>query len=116
MLDGKNYLEHRVVWRIVNGAWPAGELDHINGVRDDNRLENLRDSTRQQNMFNRKATKGSTSKYKGVSWKSKNSKWVAQCCISGKVKYLGLYKTEQEAAKAYENYVKDYHGDYRYKN
>ena len=113
-VDGKNYGVHRLVWLYHHGYWPK-ELDHINGVRDDNRIENLREVTRQQNMFNRKATSGSTSKYKGVSWKPKNNKWVAQCCIGGKVKYLGLYDSEEQAAKAYNNYIERFHGKYKYK-
>lgn len=51
-----------------DGDWPKDQLDHINGVRDDNRIENLREVTSQQNNFNRKPNSNSTSNYKGVSW------------------------------------------------
>lgn len=115
-IDGKKYLAHRLVWFYHNGEWPDGDIDHINGIRDDNRIENLRKCSRQQNMFNRKSTTNSTSRYKGVSWKSKNNKWVAQACVSGKVKHLGLFNTELEAKSAYDNYVKDIHGDYKHDN
>ena len=114
-VNGGTYLVHRLIRFLLKGNWPK-ELDHINGIRDDNRIENLREVTRQQNLFNRKATTGSTSKYKGVSWKSKNNKWVAQCCVSGKVKHLGLYNTEEKAHEVYENYTEEIHGQYRYKN
>ena len=114
-VKGRTYLVHRLIWFLLKGSWPK-ELDHINGIRDDNRIENLREVTRQQNLFNRKATTGSTSKYKGVSWKSKNNKWVAQSCVNGKVNYLGLYNTEEKAHEAYENYIREIHGQYRYKN
>src|SRR5687768_10767115 len=53
-LDGKNYLGHRIAWLIVNGEWPRGDIDHINGVRDDNRWTNLREATRSQNASNAK--------------------------------------------------------------
>ena len=112
MLDGKNYLEHRVVWRIVNGAWPAGELDHINGVRDDNRIENLREATNQQNQFNRKSEKDSSSQYKGVSWYKLSKKWRAYYQHKGKLYHLGLYETEEEAAEAYRKATEHLHKEY----
>ena len=53
-IDGKRYHAHRLAWLIVTGAWPRGDIDHINGIRTDNRIENLRDVTRSVNMQNLK--------------------------------------------------------------
>src|SRR5262249_44867006 len=53
-ISSVRYVSHRLVWFIVFGSWPDGEIDHINGVRDDNHVENLRLATRSENAANRK--------------------------------------------------------------
>jgi hypothetical protein len=83
--------------------------DHKNGNGLDNRRINLRPVSHSQNKQNSKKTKG-TSKYKGVSQKS--YKWVAQIRVDGKVLYLGLFKTEELAAIAYNNAATNYFGEY----
>ncbi len=93
-LGGKTVLAHRVAWFLHCGSWPEGEIDHINGLRTDNRIKNLRVATRQQNAANNAASAGHSSKYKGVS-KSKD-KWVAY--IAGS--WLGTFKCETAAAIA----------------
>lgn len=108
--NGKRYKEHRLIWFYHYGEWPKQYLDHINMITDDNRIENLREATREQNAYNQKPIGGS-SNHKGVSL-HKCGKWQASCTIGGKQKYLGLYLTETEAATAYKNYVKPYHGEY----
>ena len=110
-LKGKTYCEHRLVWLYHYGAWPKGHIDHINGVRDDNRIENLREATRQQNSFNRKSF-GKTSEYKGVSWDKPGKKWRSQYTLAGKVHYLGLYETEEEAAEVYCKATEHLHKEY----
>ena len=112
--EGKRRKEHRLIWFYHYGYWPK-ELDHINGVRDDNRLENLREVTRQQNCYNT-PSKGKTSKYKGVSWSKSNQKWRASCGTLGKSKYIGTFNTEEEAHQAYVNYVSTYQNDYMRKD
>ena len=80
-------------------------IDHINGNPIDNRKQNLRFCTDVQNGFNTGKRRGkTTSKYKGVSLCSKDKKWKAYININKKCTYIGSYKTEKEAAKAY-NYV-----------
>ena len=76
-LKGKRYKEHRLIWLYHYGEWPKECIDHINGIRDDNRIENLREATNQQNQFNRKSEKDSSSQYKGVSWCKLSKKWRA---------------------------------------
>lgn len=58
-LDNHNVKTHRVVWAYIHGAWPEGDLDHINGDKSDNRIENLRVVTHAENMRNMKAPKNS---------------------------------------------------------
>ena len=113
---GKMHKEHRLIWLYHKGEWPIGDLDHISGVRDDNRIENLREVTSQQNSFNKKSVKGSTSKYKGVCWGKQNKKWKASYRYNGKKYYLGYYTTELEVAIAYDKAVEHLHGEYQVKN
>lgn len=100
----KAYKEHRLIWLLIYGRLPDKDLDHINCIKDDNRINNLREATRQQNCFNRKAIGGS-SKYKGVSL-HKCGKWQVSCTVRGKQIYLGLFDNEKDAAKAYSEFVK----------
>ena len=93
---------HAEVWRLAGKLIPAGqELDHSNGDPLDNRIENLRPATHQQNMRNRKP-QGGTSRYKGV-WRDKRKrKWRACISYNGKVIHLGTFTDEIEAARAYD--------------
>lgn len=60
------YLVHRLVWMYHNGVWPNASLDHINGIRTDNRIENLREATHKENLTNRPAPMSNTSGYKNI--------------------------------------------------
>ncbi|MDA6380520.1 HNH endonuclease signature motif containing protein [Escherichia coli] len=68
MINGKAYPAHRLAWLIVYGTMPDGFIDHINRVRTDNRISNLRLVTHSENMQNRKIQKNNKSGYRGVSW------------------------------------------------
>lgn len=95
---------------------PEGfETDHINGDRLDNRRSNLRIVTKEENQRNTKARKG-VSRFKGVSYyKTKRHKtgyWIARIQVDGKVKKLGYFKSEIEAAKAYNRAALKHYGEY----
>ena len=105
--DRKSHLEHRLVWLLHYGNLPK-DLDHINRIRTDNRIENLRESNHSQNMMNANKQKTNygrecTSKYKGVSWDKKLKKWDARISLNRKIIFLGSFDSESEAAKAYNN-------------
>jgi hypothetical protein len=97
-LHGVRQYAHRLAWCYVYGSWPAGVIDHINGVKDDNRIENLRDVSQRANTQNRAAPKGDNP-YLGVS--KKRSKWLAQISDHGKHVRVGLFDTPEEAHAAY---------------
>ena len=82
--DGKprRMLAHRVVWALATGAWPEVEIDHRNGIRDDNRLSNLREATRSQNKHNVGLSRRNTSGLRGVSWFRAGGRWRADIMAS----------------------------------
>lgn len=87
--------------------------DHINHNGLDNRKANLRPATRAQNSYNRKKyANNSYSKYKGVSFKKKGQKWSAQISINNKMKFLGYFHREKDAAKAYDAAARKLHGEF----
>lgn len=97
---GNSLLAHRAVFYIVNGFMPK-YVDHINGNKLDNRPINLRQATNSENIANSKSRKNSSSKYLGVCWSKKHDKWVVHITKDYKQKYLGLFESEVDAAKAY---------------
>lgn len=107
---GKEYRAHRLIWELFNGPIPEGMLiDHIDGDILNNRIENLRLATRQQNNVN---SKGSGRYAKGVVKNGK--KFRARMQLMGKFIELGSYDTEEEASEAYKNKAKEIHGEFAY--
>ena len=96
---------HSVLWEAINGPIPKGfEIDHINGDKLDNRIENLRLATHRQNSQNHKKRRDgeTTSKFVGVSWDKQRNRWRASVKVSGKAYYIGLFDSEEEASGAYQ--------------
>lgn len=97
------YRAHRVAWAIYFGEWPSFHVDHINGDRSDNRIANLREVTVSQNQMNRRLRTllGKSSQYKGVYWRPARRRWVSEITAKGEHFRLGSFKTERDAAVAY---------------
>jgi hypothetical protein len=114
-IDNKRHLEHRLVWLYVHGAAPTRFIDHINNVKDDNRIENLRDVTKSQNGANTGKRSNNTSGHKGVYWDKPTRKWKAQIGISNKVLALGYFSNIDDAIAARQAAELKYQGDFAYK-
>lgn len=98
---GNRTTVHRIVWFMHNGNIPKDmELDHINHIRDDNRIENLRLVTKAVNAKNRRMNAKNTSGVSGVSWQTAKKKWISQIQVNGKNIYLGRFKNFDDAVKA----------------
>ena len=103
--------EHRLAWLFGHGELPPDDMtiDHINGVRDDNRLSNLRLATMRQNSQNARP-KGKSSAYKGVSYDTRTGKWVSTIRVEGRHTFLGYHASEIDAARAYDAAASRYFG------
>ena len=107
-IGGKNVSMHRLLF-----GHEAGELDidHRNGDGLDNRRENLRVATRSQNTANSRKQKGTSSKYKGVCV-TKDGYIKGYVSYLSKHIHLGYFKTEEEAARAYDEAARKYWGEF----
>ena len=115
IVNGGLQRTHRIAYLMTYGYLPKC-IDHINGIRDDNRIINLRSCTMSQNNMNRSSLCGSSSKYKGVSWDPKNNKWISRIKLLGKHIWIGRFKDEVDAAKAYNKKASELHGEFAYLN
>lgn len=112
-IDYKDYLAHRLAWLYVYGEWPKNEIDHINGVKTDNRIINLRQATREENCRNVKVHKRNRLGIKGVSERIDcRLRFVANIRINGLVTCLGHYETAEEAKAAYDKAALEHFGEF----
>lgn len=96
-VHGRSYSAHRIAWAMHHGSFPESDLDHINRLRDDNRIENLREVTSRQNNSNR----GRDQSEVGTTYIASLNKWQAQIKCLGASHYLGCFDTQAEARAAY---------------
>ena len=107
---GHRYYAHRLAWLYMTGSWPTGEIDHKNGIGDDNHWENLRDCTHSFNLQNqRKANRNNRTGYLGVSPSPHGKGFIATIFINGKNKNLGKYETAEQAHQIYISAKRRFH-------
>lgn len=104
---------HRIAWAIHYGFWPPDDIDHINRVRSDNRICNLRLATRQQNNRNIKVKSNNNSGFTGVHWNKRLKKWRARIVVDRVLLHLGLYELIEDAIKARKEAEVKYFGEFR---
>lgn len=111
-IDGKRYLAHRLAWLYVYGEWPTSDLDHINLDRTDNRIANLREASRGQNMANGNLRKDNTSGCKGVYWNKQSSKWRVTIQKNGRMIQIGMFASYDDAVRAATKARQEIHGEF----
>ena len=100
-VDKKLYRSHRLAFLYMYGSFPIEQIDHKDGDRANNKIDNLRECTDAQNKQNTATKPGSSSKFLGVSWNKNKNKWEANIHSNGKKNFLGYYTIEEEAYAAY---------------
>lgn len=105
------YAAHRLAWFYVHGVWPKDEIDHINGIRHDNRIANLRECSRQQNMMNRRHNRTTKSGFKGARL-TPSGYYHAKIIVNKVPIHLGSFKTAEEASSAYKEAAKEMHREF----
>ncbi len=106
------YSAHRLAWLYMKGEWPDGEIDHRNGIRDDNRIDNLRDATESDNACNKGMQRNNTSGFIGVSFNRQNGKWRARIHRNHVMHDVGFFNTAEEAAQARAKFVREIQGKF----
>ena len=110
-INGVNYLLHRLVFLLHHKYMPT-QIDHIDGNRSNNKIENLRPATINENARNSKKPSHNTSGYKGVCWDKSRNKWFARLNFNYKSHHVGYFDKIEEAKKAVELYRNQLHGSF----
>ncbi len=99
-LFGKKCFAHRLAWLLHYGEWPSQPIDHINGIKTDNSIRNLRLCSLSQNQFNKPTQKNNTTGVKGVYWNKRDKRYVASVQFNGKKYSAGHHKDIDSAKEA----------------
>lgn len=111
-VKGYYFLAHRVAWAIYHGSWPERLIDHINGVKKDNRLCNLREATHAQNIYNNHSMVKSKTGFRGVSHTKNKKKFIARIKVNRKLIVLGVFNSSEEAYERYKEEAKKIRGEF----
>lgn len=111
-VDGGDYFAHRLAWLFTAGEWPANQIDHINGQKSDNRINNLREASHSQNEHNKGVRKDSLTGVKGVQWHPASKRFKAIIKLHGKAQILGYFSTIEGAADAYRKAELELRGEF----
>jgi hypothetical protein len=107
-INGNMYYNHRIIWLLVYGEFPKQFIDHIDMNRGNNRLNNLRLATNQQNQ---PKPKNNTSGYKGI-YKTPSNKWRVRIFINDVQKDFGSHSNIEDAINIRNKIFKEIHGEY----
>lgn len=110
-IHGKQYRAHRLAWLYMRGEFPKF-VDHKNGVKTDNRFENLRPASKRENAWNAGLSRRNRSGAKGVSWSERDRKWIAQISVEGRQTRIGGFDTVEAAALAYAGVAEPLHREF----
>lgn len=113
MIDGRIYSCHMLAWMYIYGEFPSMRLDHINCIRDDNKIKNLREATHSQNMMNSPAPKSNSTGFKNV---SRNRGGFLVCVRANKKSSSKWFKNLQDAAVYAESLRASMHGEFANNN
>lgn len=111
-LKKKRLYAHCVAWCLMTGSWPTFEIDHVNRNKDDNRWENFRPATRQQNARNQGLRSDTQSGFKGVSFHTKVGRWRAVIETDDGHRHLGYFNSPELASAAYRQAVIQHFGQF----
>jgi hypothetical protein len=108
-LKDKQYKAHRLAWLYIYGKWPKDQIDHINGNKSDNKINNLREVNQSQNNFNRKLQKNNTTGVKGVTFNKAVKKWQVSFKINKNPMYFGVFENFEFACLIADEVREKYH-------
>lgn len=111
-IDGVAYGAHRLAWFMSKGELPPHDIDHENLVRNDNRISNLREATRRQNVHNQPARNTNKTGIKGVYFHKSSGKYIASLQRKNKPRHIGSYPTVEQAAEAVRFEIMREHGTF----
>lgn len=112
VVNYKKLLAHRVAWVIHFGFWPKEQIDHINGIKTDNRIVNLREATHGENLRNSKSKAKGNLGLKGITFDKSKGLWQAVIMKDKKSYFLGRFVTPEMAHEAYCKAALALHGDF----
>lgn len=112
-INKKMYKRHRLIWFYVHKKWPCVDIDHIDGSKQNDSINNLREADKSQNMFNSKIRITNKSGIKGICWDRRRKRWKATIRAYNKEIHIGRYLTLEEATFARISAEEKYHGEFR---
>lgn len=111
-VNRKAIMAHRLAWLLHYDEMSDMQIDHINAIKSDNRISNLRLCSHSQNQANKALQRNNKSGYKGVHWNKKARKWVSRICIDGKKVDLGFFDKPEEGSIVYNQAADKYFGEF----